>query len=263
MKRMTYRISIIGSGNVASNLGPALLDAGHEIVQVVGRNATTVAPLALELGAEAVTDVARMDPDVQVILIAVQDDAIAHVADLIPETAAVVAHTSGSIGAEVLQDKPFNGGNFYPLQTFSRGNAVDFSNIPILVEVPNKTAEAVLMHLGNTLSSSVGTLDSDQRRWLHIAAIFVNNFTNHCYSIADALCAEKNLSFNLLRPLMLETAKKAYTNPPASVQTGPAARGDSKVQEDHAALLASHPEWQKIYKLLSQSITDKANETQL
>jgi predicted short-subunit dehydrogenase-like oxidoreductase (DUF2520 family) len=146
------------------------------------------------------------------------------------------------------------GGVLYPLQTFSAGRAIDWAGVPLCVEAADPVAEQTLLALAHSLSRLVLRLSSARRLQLHVAAVFANNFTNHVLGIADALLAEAGLPAELLHPLVRETVEKALTNPPFTVQTGPAVRRDAPTLAAHEAALATHPAWQDLYAQLTASI---------
>ncbi|HWS01630.1 MAG TPA: DUF2520 domain-containing protein, partial [Prolixibacteraceae bacterium] len=166
----------------------------------------------------------------------------------------LVVHTSGSISMDILSAVSENYGVFYPLQTLSKQKEVDFRTIPICIEANSAENLEKLTILANILSDQVYPVDSVRRRQLHLAAVFVCNFVNHFYAIGEKLLQEQQIDFNLLRPLILETAQKAMQFSPPDVQTGPAARGNRQIQEQHLKLLEHHPDWQQLYQLISNNI---------
>lgn len=248
------RITLVGSGNVATHLGAALKNAGHQIVQVWSRDMQNAALLAYHIKAEPIDDLTQIDPHIDLIIIAVKDDAVETVASFIPVKNVLVLHTCGSVGLQTLEKYFDTCGVFYPLQTFSKTRELDFNTVPICIESTDKNSMQLLFELGKTISKNVFDVDSNQRKTLHLAAAFACNFSNYLYAIAADLLQEKQLNFDLLKPLILETALKVQGFLPKEVQTGPAIRGDEKTMETHLKLLQQHPEWQQLYALLSQGI---------
>ena len=242
-------IVLIGAGNVASHLGPALHAAGHRIAHVYSHTLANAEALANTVSATASNSLDQLPNTADLYLIAVKDDALPAVAAQLSLGNQLVAHTSGTKPLSVLEGVSSNIGVFYPLQTFSKAKTVDLSSVPFLIE-GSETLETLARQLSNT----VQRINSGQRKQLHVAAVFACNFTNHLYAIADALLAENNLSLDLLRPLIKETAEKIEQATPRDMQTGPAIRHDQNVLQEHASLLAQHPEWQQLYQLLSSSI---------
>ncbi|MCR9228083.1 MAG: DUF2520 domain-containing protein [Flavobacteriaceae bacterium] len=251
------KIVIFGTGNLAKHLYTAFLKAdGVDVAQVVGRNREELQQFAEHTKISADFD-AIADADVYVI--AVKDGAIAEVSKYLSNKQGIVAHTSGAIALNVIQPK--KRGVFYPLQTFTKGKEVDFSTIPICIEAHDKSSLETLGNLAASISQYVHQIDSKERKKLHLAAVFVNNFTNYLYGIGEELCLDEGLSFNLLKPLILETANKIQTLSPHEAQTGPARRNDIKSMEGHLGLLKKK-EHITLYKLLSQAIK-QAHEKEL
>ncbi|WOC40048.1 DUF2520 domain-containing protein [Polaribacter sp. HL-MS24] len=224
-------ILIIGNGNVATHLYKALLNiATVKVLKISSRNITVV-------------------PQADISILAVSDNAIAAVSSKIINS--FVVHTSGSFPMEALQNET-NKGVFYLLQTFSKEKPIDFSKIPICIETTNKENYALLETLAKTLSKNVYAINSEQRKALHVAAVFVNNFTNHLYTIGKDLCKNNQVPFEILQPLIQETAEKIKTLSPEEAQTGPAIRNDQKTIDSHLAML--NPNQQNIYSILTKSI---------
>lgn len=248
---------LLGTGRVASQLGPALAAAGHAVAFVWSRTPATATALAARLpGAQVLPTLAPPLPPADVYLLAVPDAAVGPlVAGTTWPAGALVAHLAGALPLSVFGAQPaVRGGVFYPLQTFSPGRAVDWATVPLCIEAADPDAEATLLALAASLSHDVRLLSSAQRLQLHVAAVFANNFTNHLLGIADALLAEAGLPAELLAPLVRETVAKALANPPFAVQTGPAVRHDAPTLAAHQAALTAHPAWQALYAQLTASI---------
>ncbi|MEM8846580.1 MAG: Rossmann-like and DUF2520 domain-containing protein [Bacteroidota bacterium] len=243
-------VVIIGTGNVAENLFHALIDAKEvNLLQVVGRN-----DKALEYYKDRtkVSSGFERIEDADIYILAVSDKAIPPVAEKVLNKSGIVVHTSGATPMDsIITQKR---GVFYPLQTFTKERLLDFSTIPIGIESSDNESLATLRKLGEAISQKVYDINSDQRKKLHLAAVFANNFSNHLFHISETLCEKEDLPFELLKPLILETVKKLETLSPKDAQTGPARRDDSTSIEKHLELLtnANH---KKIYTLLSEAIT--------
>ncbi len=248
------RITLIGSGNVATHLGAALKNAGHQIMQVWSRNLQNAALLAYHLKAEPIDDLTQIHQNTDLIIIAVKDDAVKSVASFITLKNVLVVHTCGSVSLQTLKNYFADCGVFYPLQTFSKTRELDFFSVPLCIESAGKNSTKVLLELGKTISNNVTYIDSAQRKTLHLAAVFACNFPNFLYEVAADLLAKQQMEFSLLKPLILETASKVQSFLPAEVQTGPAKRRDTQTMAAHLELLRHHPEWQQLYTLLSQGI---------
>ena len=254
-----FNIALVGSGNLAWHLGPALENAGHSIRQVYSRNKKNAKKLIERLyAAELNTDLNFADVSLDLVIIAVSDDAIEAVAqELVLPESAILVHTSGAQSLEKLGYAAAEAvGVFYPLQTFSKQKKVDFEHIPILIESEDKSARKTLHRIAASISQSVYEVDSSQRAYLHIAAVFACNFTNHMISIAEQLLGEQKLPKHILSPLISETINKALEIGASNAQIGPAQRGDLQTLEKHMALLSGNQELAEIYRLITQHIID-------
>jgi predicted short-subunit dehydrogenase-like oxidoreductase (DUF2520 family) len=242
---------------VASQLGPALLAAGHTVPFVWSRTPATAAVLVASLpGAVVLTELSSF-PLADVYLLAVPDAAVAIVlATASWPAGALVAHVAGALPLQLFEAQPkVRGGVFYPLQTFSPGRAVDWTTVPLCIEAADAEGQATLLALAYSLSERVLLLASSQRLQLHVAAVFANNFPNHLLGIAQALLSEAQLPADLLAPLVRETVDKALAAAsPFTVQTGPAVRHDTPTLAAHRAALAAHSGWQALYEALTASI---------
>ncbi len=242
-------INLIGTGNVAWHLANQLAKIPEcTLQQIAGRS--------LKKGeefshlAEEVTTITSLKP-ATITIIAVSDTSIENVASLLPYQDTLVVHTSGSIPLETIpQDRK---GVFYPLQSFSKKDTIDFTNIPICIEATTQEDLETLQKLALFLSSKVYHINSQQRKQAHLAAVFVNNFANHCYTIAQELCDTHQLPFELLHALLEKTAQKAIDHSPSDVQTGPAKRNDTNVIAAHVDML-QEDDHKSIYQTLTASI---------
>lgn len=250
---MIQNITIIGAGNVAAHLGKALFESGYNIVEIVGRNPANVKELANRFSANGILNITNINHSSQLYIIAVNDDSIVEVCNSMPKVDGVVVHTSGSIGFESI--KKFNRfGVLYPFQTLSKNKSIAFKEVQLLIEGSDCEVESLIMQVASDLSSKVMVTTYEQRKQLHIAAIFASNFVNHFYSIAYAFLKEKGLPFELLLPLIDETTDKIKYLEPQLAQTGPAVRGDQSVMDKHIEVLKDNPDYKLIYELLSKSI---------
>jgi predicted short-subunit dehydrogenase-like oxidoreductase (DUF2520 family) len=254
------KVTIIGAGNVSQHLIAALQKSQNigneiELVQVYSRKKESIAPL-LDSGM-IVTDYNDL-VEVDLYIIAVSDDAIASVSDQLPFKNRLVVHTSGSVSLDSLNNNNRKG-VFYPLQTFTKNKEVDFKNIPICLESENSTDFRLLEKVAKLISDKVFAINSQQRKALHVAAVFVNNFSNHLYQLGSEICKEHQVPFDILKPLILETALKINTLSPEEAQTGPAIRDDKQTIEAHQLFLTSSNQ-SNIYKILTQSIQDNGKK---
>jgi len=250
------KIVLIGSGNVAHHLIQAFAKSKKvEVIQVFARQKESVAPL---FDSKKITDNYNDLAQADVYIIAVSDDAIAKVSSQLPFLNRLVVHTSGTVSLDALDSKNRKG-IFYPLQTFSKDKAVDFSQIPICIESENDADYEILKTLAEIVSNNVFEIDSPQRKALHISAVFVNNFVNHLYQIGHEICIENKVPFEILKPLILETANKVMTVSPIDAQTGPAKRNDNQTIQAHLNALTDENQ-KTIYKILTQSIQNNGKK---
>lgn len=254
------KVIIIGSGNVAQHLIAAFQNSqksGTEIdlVQVYSRQAGSVSHL---LDLDHITNDLDALAEADLYIIAVSDDAIAEISSKLPFKNRLVVHTSGSISLNALDDNNRKG-VFYPLQTFSKNKAVDFKIIPICLESENATDFQLLDKVAKMISEKIFAINSEQRKALHVAAVFVNNFVNHLYQIGSEICQDHQVPFEILKPLIAETAQKIMVLSPEEAQTGPAKRNDETTIEAHEAFL-SNENYLTIYKTLTQSIQDNGKK---
>jgi predicted short-subunit dehydrogenase-like oxidoreductase (DUF2520 family) len=168
----------------------------------------------------------------------------------------LVVHTAGSYNLELFPEKMQRKGVFYPLQTFSKNRNVSLQGIPIFIECSDSDDEALLGNFAENLGAKAYFIDAERRKLLHLAAVFICNFTNHMLTAGDVIATKADMPFDIFIPLLQETVAKAVTNGPLDSQTGPAIRNDINTIEKHLDLLSFSPELQKIYRELTVSISD-------
>jgi predicted short-subunit dehydrogenase-like oxidoreductase (DUF2520 family) len=254
------KVCIIGSGNVAQHLIVALQNsiingAEIELVQVFARQKATLFHL---LDFNKITDDWKTLAEADLYIIAVSDEAISTVSEQIQFKNKLVVHTSGGVSLENLVSINRKG-VFYPLQTFSKNKAVNFKSIPICLESQNASDYQLLQKVAQAISDVVIAINSEQRKALHVAAVFVNNFTNHLYKIGNDICTENNVTFEILKPLIQETAEKIMQLSPNEAQTGPAIRNDNETINAHLSLLSNENQ-KNIYKIITQSIQNNGKK---
>lgn len=251
----TFKITIIGSGNVATHLARRLYECDISIEYIISRNYETGPKLAKNVEAQHFGSLAILNDETDIYIIAVSDDAIEHIAKRIPLGDRILVHTSGSIPMDLLKYAGNNYGCFYPLQTFSKDvEIVNFKEIPILISASNLKTGKILYSFAEMISANVRVIDDEQRQKLHLAAVFVNNFTNHIFSLTSEYLKRNHLDFSLLEPLIKETINKAMNNKPKDVQTGPAIRKDENTIKRHLRLMKKDSNLQSIYKAMTKSI---------
>lgn len=247
---------MIGAGNLATNLAKALVAAGHHIVQVYSRTMTSAEALAEIIGTEAVVDIPSVRDDADLYVVSVKDSALE---ELLPSLCLgkeekVFLHTAGSMPMNVFAGKAKHYGVLYPMQTFSKKKEVDFNVIPCFIEYNDSCAQTLIESLAHQLSEKVYRLGSEDRKYLHLSAVFACNFANHCFAISQKILERHGIPFEVMLPLIDETANKVHRLSPLEAQTGPAVRYDENVIRKQADLLAGTPTLKEIYEQMSQNI---------
>lgn len=250
------RIVLIGAGNVATHLGIGLQKAGWQIVQVYSRTMESASALGNRLGVSFVCSLDEVCTDADMYLVMVKD---AVLQGLIPALVkgrerALFVHTAGSMPMDVWRNHAVHYGVLYPMQTFSKARKVDFPSVSFFVEANGNTELDMLKGLAHSLSGRVYEATSEQRTYLHMAAVFACNFANHMYAISAYLLEKNGLPFDAMLPLIDETARKVHELSPKEGQTGPAIRRDTNVMNKHLEMLADEPELRELYKNISESI---------
>jgi predicted short-subunit dehydrogenase-like oxidoreductase (DUF2520 family) len=249
-----HNISFIGAGNVASSLCREMYRKGLTIDLVVSEGEINGKTLALSCKAEWSSH-PRIPSSTKIVIVAVPDHKLKSVlAELICDDDTLIVHTAGSLGLDIFPEKILRKGVFYPLQTFTKNRNISFNDIPFLIESPKLKDAGILKSLAESLSSRVYFADTQHRRILHLAAVFVNNFTNHMFVMGQEIALKAGFSFEILSPLIHETISKAIELGPENSQTGPAIRNDKNTIEKHLDLLSFSPELQRLYNDLTKSI---------
>lgn len=246
------RVVILGFGKVGRHLAIAFNDAPEiQVVQIYNRSARNE---PVELTDIPFTDDLSRLEEADIYIMAVPDDFIGTFSDEIPKIPGILVHTSGGVDLSAINPK-HQRGVFYPLQSFSETGKARFKEIPMCLEAENPEALEKLTRLARSISEKVETITSEERAKLHLAAVFVNNFVNHLYYISDQYLAVNDLDFELLKPLINETARKMETLIPVEAQTGPAVRKDQKTIQKHLELLNDSP-FKNLYIQLTTAIQE-------
>ncbi|WP_432713783.1 Rossmann-like and DUF2520 domain-containing protein [Pedobacter sp.] len=249
-------IVCLGSGNVATNLTQAFKAKGAHIIQIYSNTLANAQALASVLNIQAIADFTAVNRNADLYLICVKDDAIASVAAQLAGVKGLVVHTSGATDLSVFEQVIglSRYGVLYPLQTFSKSRLVDSAQIPFCIEGNNEQSLKQLQMIAGSITPLVYLINSAERKQLHLAAVFACNFTNHLYALSAEILERNQLSFDMLKPLIAETAAKVQDALPKEVQTGPAIRNDELTMQKHLELLNENTELVDIYKTLSKSI---------
>ncbi len=245
------RVVILGSGNVATNLALSLKDK-CEVVQIFSRTIDNALMLAKEVGCDATNDLKKLYKKADIYIISVKDDAISSIIDSTPSNGALWVHTSGSTPIEVFEGKREKYGVLYPMQSFSKSRIVDMSEVHIFIEGNCDKVTREINDFASSISENIHEATSQERQQLHVAAVFACNFANHMFTLSSEVLSEAGLPFDAMLPLIKTTVEKLDHMTPQESQTGPAARGDTKIIEKHLSSL--NGDKREIYKLLSDSI---------
>lgn len=252
-------VVLMGAGNLANHLGMALFSAGIKVRQVVNRTQARGELLAKKLHASFASGPADMDMHADVYILAVSDHAVHHLAAGLKIPGKLVLHVSGTIDMQILNAISTHTGVLYPLLTFPQDHVIDFRGVPMCIEANTPANLEQVQLLARKISDNVYMVDSIQRRWLHLAAVFACNFTNFMYAISQDILREKGIDFELLRPLIRQTEKNAEFDHAFDFQTGPAYRNDFSTMQKQVQLLEGEPDFRDIYNLLSEGIIKYKN----
>mgnify|MGYP003117222393 CR=1 FL=1 len=249
------RIVLFGTGNLATHLFEAYKDSlNFKIVQVFNHDLKSLKKFKSEIATTTnLSEIIQAD----IYLLALKDDVLEDFSKKITDSGALVVHTSGAVRMNVLQNFG-RSGVFYPLQTFSKSKEVEFTTIPICVEANSASDKEVIFKMASEISTKVFEISSEQRKSLHVAAVFVSNFVNLLYTEGEIICKQNNVPFKILHPLIQETAGKILNISPREAQTGPAKRKDQQVITAHLGMLSE--EQKEIYSLLTKSIQNLHGE---
>lgn len=250
------KVTLIGAGNLATQLGKSLKKAGVIISQVYSRTEDSARTLGELLEAEWLTDIKVLRDEADIYIFSVKDSVLC---ELISEVCKgrgdkLFLHTAGSMPMSCFEGKALHYGVFYPMQTFSKSKDVDFERIPVFIEGNSIETEDVIRSLANKLSQRVIRLSSADRKYLHLAAVWACNFTNYCYTVASDILGEHGIPFDVMLPLINETTEKIQKISPKEVQTGPAVRGDRNVMSKQLELMNGKEDLQELYQMLSKGI---------
>jgi len=251
---MSHRFIFIGAGNLATRLSLEFKSKGFTIDQVYSRSVKSASELANKLQADYTNSPKEISSDADIYFVALKDAAFDTVLPQFQFQNKLLVHCSGSMSLSSLKKYSQNIGVFYPLQTFSKKRNVNFSEIPVFIEANSPENEKKLFQIAEKISHQVSALNSEKRLHVHIAAVFACNFVNYFYSEAAQILKTQNISFEVLKPLIMETSRKVQEMNPDDAQTGPAVRFDENVIGKHLTALKYNQQASKLYNSISKSI---------
>ena len=250
------KVTLIGAGNLATQLGKSLKKAGVIISQVYSRTEDSARTLGELLEAEWLTDIKALRDEADIYIFSVKDSILNELISEVCKSRGekLFLHTAGSMPMSCFEGKALHYGVFYPMQTFSKSKDVDFERIPVFIEGNSIETEDVIRSLANKLTQRVIRLSSADRKYLHLAAVWACNFTNYCYTVASDILGEHGIPFDVMLPLINETTEKIQKISPMEAQTGPAVRGDRNVMSKQLELMNGKEDLQELYQMLSKGI---------
>ena len=248
-------IAVIGTGNLAFHICNVLKKEGFNLQLIIGRNKTKVAEIGKKFKVSYTNQISLIPENIDLIFVCVKDDAVEEVIKSIKTDVSnrIIIHTSGSLAIDVIKKKTKNAGVFYPVFSFNKNRNVNFKKIPVLIETSKGKAQQTISKMAQIITDNVISVNSEQRKKIHLAAVISNNFVNYLYTVAEDFLKENKLPFNLLVPLITDAALRLQDNQPSKMQTGPALRGDKNILNKHLEML-KNKEIIKIYTLLSKQI---------
>jgi predicted short-subunit dehydrogenase-like oxidoreductase (DUF2520 family) len=248
------RVVFIGAGNVAVHLAKALKQSGNNIVQIYSRSLISARQLAEKTGASFTDDIKQIRKDCDLYIFALPDHALTDVIKNGSFNELFLVHTAGSVPMDIFSGITARYGVIYPLQTLSKNIETDFRNVPLCIEGSKPECLANLTEISSSISGMIRTVTSEERKKLHLAAVFACNFTNFMYTLASGLLVKQGLPFEILYPLITETARKACQGNPSELQTGPAIRNDQTILQMHKEMLDDSPALKELYIFVTNSI---------
>ncbi|MBE0660848.1 MAG: DUF2520 domain-containing protein [Bacteroidales bacterium] len=253
------KIVILGAGSVATHLAIALDKKGYNISQIYSRTSGSAEILSAKINAEFITDLKQLDTDADLYIIALKDSVVECLIRKLFVNG-IVVHTSGTLPMAVLKNMSLSYGVFYPLQTFSKSRPISFDHIPVCIEASDERTLQSIRQVAQNLTNKIYEIDSEQRQYLHLSAVFSCNFSNFMYVAAADILKSRNIDFEILIPLIREFLDKLSMMNPWDAQTGPAIRDDSSIITRQLELLDKFPDYKEIYRQITEKIIDRKNK---
>lgn len=253
------KIVILGAGSVATHLAIALDKSGYKISQIYSRTSGSAELLSLKINSEFITDLKQLDTNADLYIIALKDSVVECLIRKLFVNG-IVVHTSGTLPMAVLKNMSFSYGVFYPLQTFSKSRSISFDHIPVCIEASDYRTMQSIRLVAQNLTDKIYEIDSEQRQYLHLSAVFSCNFSNFMYVAAADILKSRNINFEILIPLIREFLDKVSVMDPWDAQTGPAIRDDGSIISRQLELLDKFPDYKEIYRQITEKIIDRKNK---
>ena len=253
------KIVFIGAGNVATHLAFELKKKNFDIVQIYSRTIDSANQLASLLKTKFCTKIEDVVTDADIYIFSVKDSVLSELIHNLPKNNGLLLHTAGSMPIDIFENVSTRYGVIYPFQTFSKNRTIDFEKVPLFIEGNNKIVEDNIAMIADALSEKVFRLSSEKRKQVHLSGVFACNFTNYMYTLAENILSKENIPFDVVLPLIDETASKIHTMNPSQAQTGPAIRYDLNVIEKHLSLIGDQ-NIRDLYEEISKNIYKTNNE---
>ncbi|MBN1596913.1 MAG: DUF2520 domain-containing protein [Bacteroidales bacterium] len=249
-----YKITLVGTGNIAWHLGHAFVKNGIKINSVIGRSKSSARELGRQINSTYSTEFGPVDDNTEIIILCISDSAVGQVTGLFRESTGYLFHTAGSVGTEVFIPRKERCGVIYPFQTLTKNIPTDLRNVPFCIEASDSDTKNILNALAGIISDNIHFLSSEERKKLHLAGVIANNFSNHLFALAFDYLNKNKIDTRLILPLITETVRKIENNTPKDSQTGPSRRNNKDIIKEHLAMLESEPSLKKLYSIISESI---------
>ncbi|HBB90553.1 MAG: hypothetical protein A2X22_05650 [Bacteroidetes bacterium GWF2_49_14] len=260
---MRYRIGFIGAGKVAWHLAPALAKSGQEIIQVISRSALSAQKLGDRLSCQHSNNITDLIKDAEILFLTVPDHSLIEIINDISDYRGLVIHTSGTFSPLRFACQKYKHGGLYPLQTFTIGRTIDMSTVPVFVEGSEPAVARMIQGIAEGFTSKVYEMSFEERRWMHLAAVWANNFSNFMLTEAYRILKLRGQDPVWLEPLIRETFDKALVITPGRAQTGPAIRNDDITIRKHLDMLTDQPDMQELYRMITHSIRESETKTNI
>ncbi|MDR2835572.1 MAG: DUF2520 domain-containing protein [Bacteroidales bacterium] len=253
------KIAIIGAGNVASHFVEKIKNTDIQILQICNRHINKAKKLANIVNAEAIDNFEQILPNADIYFFMLSDSGIVEIIDKIKSQKGIFVHTSGTLSKDIFKNHTNNYGVFYPFQTFSEKDKLNFNDLPILLDTSNKYTSEILEKFAQNLKCKVYNIDEKQRQIIHLSGIFASNFANHCVFLGEQILKNENIDIDIIQPLLKQSFNKIFSIGAKKAQTGPAYRNDEIIIEKHLKMLENNRNLSEIYKILSKSIQKTYN----
>jgi predicted short-subunit dehydrogenase-like oxidoreductase (DUF2520 family) len=259
-------ITLIGAGNLAQALGPALKSAGYNIDFVAARETASsrrrAAMLARRLGARTQL-LNNAGPDSDILWICHTDDALAETAKRLAIKPGwkckIVFHSSGALSSDVLsllKRKGANTASLHPMMTFVPGTTPRMDGVPFAVEGDSR-AVAVARSIVGDLGAEIFPIKKAAKPLYHALGSFSSPLIVATLVTAERVGRSAGLTTSQTRrvmaPILKQTLKNYQERGAAAAFSGPIKRGDVDTVRRHLRELKRVPGASEVYRALVKS----------